>query len=238
VRAVLAPLGELAGRHEVAIVCVSHLNKSGPQCGPGEALLRVSGSLAFVAAARAAYIVARDPKNPARRLFLPVKNNVGKDHAGLAFAVESHQLASGIETSRVLWERDPVTITADEAIAAPMAEEDRTMTDEAVTFLQTILKDGARLLSREIKHDASDAGISTKALRSARLRLCIKLETEGFGKDRRTYWRLPVHIAETPPAAYVPSAPIDALSKNRAHMDAEGTYEGAGDGNPADSERI
>lgn len=239
VRAVLAPLGELAARHGVAIVCVSHLNKAGAnKPGAGDALLRVSGSLAFVAAARAAYIVVRDAENNARRLLLPAKNNVGKDQAGLAFSVESYQLPGGIETSRVLWEPEPVTVTADEAMAAPATDEDRTMTDEAVAFLRAALSGGARLLGREIKRDAIDAGISDKALRSARIRLGIKPESEGFGKDRGTYWRLPISAAPAPTGAYVPSTPINALLENRAHMDSEGTYGNAGDTNPTDLERF
>jgi len=48
VRGLLAPLSDLAARHGVAIVCVSHLSKS----GANEALMRIMGSLAFVAAAR------------------------------------------------------------------------------------------------------------------------------------------------------------------------------------------
>src|SRR5262249_30786898 len=50
VRALLAPLSELAAQHNTAIIGVSHLNKS----AGSEALMRVTGSLAFVAAARAA----------------------------------------------------------------------------------------------------------------------------------------------------------------------------------------
>ena len=56
IRALLAPLGELAAKYGAAVVCISHLNK----VGTGEALMRVTGSLAFVAAARAAFLIARD----------------------------------------------------------------------------------------------------------------------------------------------------------------------------------
>lgn len=115
IRALLAPLGDLAAKHGAAVVCVSHLNKS----TGGEALMRVTGSLAFVAAARAAFIVAKDPESDARRLFLPMKNNIGNDRSGLAFAIESAQVKSTaglIETSRIAWESDPVTVTADEAM--------------------------------------------------------------------------------------------------------------------------
>jgi hypothetical protein len=227
VRAILAPLGELAARNSVAIVCVSHLNKGGGNnTGAGDAMLRVSGSLAFVAAARAAYIVTRDPDNQARRLFLPAKNNVGREHAGLAFTIEAHQLAGGIETSRVLWEADPVTMTADEAMASQRPDEDRTMTDEAVEFLQDRLSNGARVLSREIKREADDAGISPKALRSARRRLGIKPEAEGFGRARGTYWQLPTDCSDWARAPHVPSPPISALAENKADMECKGTNGG------------
>jgi putative DNA primase/helicase len=223
VRAILAPLGELAARHGVAIVCVSHLNKGGGMNKPGvgDALLRVSGSLAFVAAARAAYIVVRDPENNARRLLLPAKNNVGREQAGLAFTVESHLLAGGIETSRVLWESEPVTMTADEAMAAPMPDEDRTMTEEASDMLREALLPGPSL-AKDLKRQAMDAGISDKALRTARLRLGVAVEREGFGAQTKTFWRLPT-------APLVPSTPINAPLGNRAQVDPEGTNGGATD---------
>jgi RecA-family ATPase len=47
VRARLSPLAELAERYRVAIVCISHTNKS----AGSSAIYRTSGSTAFVAAA-------------------------------------------------------------------------------------------------------------------------------------------------------------------------------------------
>jgi hypothetical protein len=91
------------------------------------------------------------------------------------------------------------------------------MTDEAVEFLQDRLSNGERVLSREIKREADDAGISPKALRSARLRLGIKPKAEGFGRDRGSYWQLPTDV---------PSPQISALPENRADMDSEGTNGG------------
>ena len=64
VRSALTPLTHLAAEHRVAVLAISHLRKS----LEGEAIPRVSGSLAFVAAARAAYVVTRDPANENRRL--------------------------------------------------------------------------------------------------------------------------------------------------------------------------
>ncbi len=50
VRALLAPLAKFAADNNVAVVCVTHLNK-----GSGPAIYRTMGSLSFVAAARAAW---------------------------------------------------------------------------------------------------------------------------------------------------------------------------------------
>lgn len=58
VRGLLAPLSELAARHNTAVIGVSHLTKA----AGSQALMRVTGSLAFVAAARAAYLVTLDPR--------------------------------------------------------------------------------------------------------------------------------------------------------------------------------
>lgn len=82
VRAILAPLADLAAQHSVAVLAISHLRKS----VAGDAVLQVTGSLAFAAAARAVYIVARDPDDRARRLMLPAKNNIGEDRTGYGYA--------------------------------------------------------------------------------------------------------------------------------------------------------
>lgn len=105
VRGTLTPLAELAARYRVAIVAVTHLNK-----GYGSAINRVIGSIAFTAAARAAYVVMRDEDDPGRRLFLPVKNNLGCDADGFAYRIEGEPIP------HVVWELTTVAISADEAM--------------------------------------------------------------------------------------------------------------------------
>lgn len=212
VRALLAPLSALAAKHQIAVIMVSHLNKGGAGT---EALSRVTGSLAFVAAARGAFIVAKDQDDQGRRLFVPAKNNIARDVGGLAFTVESFTLTGGIETSRILWEAQPVTITADEVMASQPDGGERTMTEDAVDLLRDMLI-GGRVLARDVKRRASESGISDKALRSARLKLGIAVSREGFGADTRSYWSL--HSCPTDP--FVPNP---AHGQNRAEVGTQGT---------------
>jgi hypothetical protein len=191
IRALLAPLAELAAKHEVAIIGVSHLNK----CGGGEALTRIMGSLAFVAAARAAYLIVKDPDDAKRRLFLPVKNNIGNDSTGLAFTIESKKLSGGIETSSVLWESDPVTVTADEAMQPQVDTEERSALDDTKEFLANILAEG-QLTSKQIRADAEGAGHSWRTIQRARKLMRIEVRKDGMKGP--WMWQLPPKNAKDP----------------------------------------
>jgi len=191
VRAALAPLAELADRHGAAVVVVSHLNKSGST----DPLSRVTGSLAFVAAARAAFVVTADADDDRRRLFLPLKNNLAECREGLAYRLEGCT-AQGIETSRVSWEADPVTITADEALNK-IPDEEKSALDEAEDWLRELLTGEGEMTKREIMRIAKEEGFAERTIHRARQRLRLTTETEGFGKDKQSLWRLP-HSCQPP----------------------------------------
>ncbi len=178
IRALLSPLSDLAAKHGAAVVCVSHMNKS----AGSEALMRVMGSIAFVAAARAAFIVAKDPENETRRLFLPMKNNIGNDQTGLAFTVQLALVKSAaglIETSNVVWEAEAVTTTADEAMTLRGDPGERDAVDEAKDFLRGLLADGP-VTSKQIRADAEGAGHSWPTIRRAQKALGIKAVKDGM----------------------------------------------------------
>jgi putative DNA primase/helicase len=178
IRALLSPLAELAAKQGAAVVCVSHFNKN----GNGVALMRVTGSLAFVAAARAAFVVARDPDHEDRRLFLPLKNNLGNDQIGLAFTVEPVQLESAqgsIETSHVLWESGTVTISADEAMTPQVYGEERGELEDAKDLLRGLLADGA-VSSKQIRMDAEGAGHAWRTIQRAQKALGVIAFKDGM----------------------------------------------------------
>jgi putative DNA primase/helicase len=180
VRAALQCLANFAEKHGLAVILVSHLNKS----RGASAITRIMGSTEWVAVPRAVFLVVEEP-GTARRLFLPLKNNLGPDRIGHAFRIEDRIVADGISTSAVVWEPDPVTVTADEALApagkkAPAA---------AIDFLQQALSDGP-MEQAEIVQLGKDAGFSEKSLRTAREKLGVKSRKEGFGADGKWVWVL------------------------------------------------
>ena len=168
VRGVLAPLAKLAEKHAMALLAITH-----PSKGPGKALHKVMGSLAFIAAARMGWGIVSDPDDNDRRLFLPIKANLS-GAAGLAYRIAG-------EPARVEWEAAPVLITIDD-----LDNDSDTPRSEAKAWLEGILKNGP-VSSRDILKQAKADGICEKTLRTAKKELGIK-------SDRvRDYWswRLP-----------------------------------------------
>ena len=111
VRGALMPLQMLAAQTGAAVVAIAHPNKGG---GNPRAMHRIAGSLAMVAAARAAWWVVEDRDDEDRRLFLRAKMNLCKDAGGLAYRVVDDG-----GHPRIVWEPGRVDITADEYLAEP-----------------------------------------------------------------------------------------------------------------------
>ena len=88
---------------------------------------------------RAVFLVTEEAGTD-RRLFLPLKNNLAPDRVGYAFRIENRIVAHGIGTSAVVWDHDPVTITADEALAAAAKNSKRR--PRLSIFWSSVLSDG------------------------------------------------------------------------------------------------
>lgn len=177
VRAVLAPLSDVASRQNTAIIAVSHLTKA----AGAQPLMRVIGSLGFVAAARAAFLVTPDPDDKERRLFLPMKNNLGPDTTGLAFRIEGMCVpspAGDLATSRIVWESEPVTVTADDVMESE-APGDKSAVGEAKDWLMENLTAGP-VEAGQIFKRAANVGIAKKTLDRASKSLGVTKSKTGM----------------------------------------------------------
>lgn len=171
VRGVLAPLAALASRYRVAVVVVSHLNKT----SGGSIIYRTMGSLAFTAAARAVLGVTRDKTNKDRRLLLPIKNNIGPDASGLAYIL--HAPASDA-VPHLAWDPEPVTTSAEEAFA-PEREGGRTERDEAGDWLRETLSAGP-VPANDVFRRAGEEGFSPATIKRAARAVGIVKGRAGF----------------------------------------------------------
>jgi putative DNA primase/helicase len=181
VRTILDRLASFAAKHGLAVLAVSHLNKS----SGASAITRIMGSTEWVAVPRAVFLVTEEA-GTGGRLFLPLKNNLAPDRIGYAFRIENQIVADGIGTSAIAWDRDPVTITAEEALAAAA----KRAPSAAIDFLQQALSDGP-MDQTECVRLGKEAGYTEKILRTAREKLGVQPKKEGFGKTGKWVWELP-----------------------------------------------
>lgn len=157
VRAMLAPLHELAEEAGACVVLVSHLNK-----GQGRAMYRGIGSIAWNATARVVYQVAADEHDRDVRLLSQVKNNL---------APEAKTYSFEIDAGRVRWlaEED---VTADEALEPQAQKASRGGKKEAAKAWLIDLLAGSPMTVSEVKaaHAAlgDDCGFSWKTVERAR----------------------------------------------------------------------
>jgi hypothetical protein len=185
VRAVLGALSQMASRHRVAVLAVMHLNKG----AGGNPLYRVSGSLAFVAAARAAYLIARDPQDRDSRLMLHLKNNLSRDERGFRYVVRT----ADNEAPYIEWSTERITQTAEEVLAdaeeeTPRGRATSARDREAADWLRGALEHGP-VEAASIYRRAEDDGIPERALKRATRMLGVAKEPKGFRGAWQ--WRLP-----------------------------------------------
>ena len=168
VRGMLAPMAALAAKRRVAVLGVSHLNK-----GQSAAIYRSSGSLAFVAAARAVYLLAKSDDAPEARVLLPIKNNLGPDTNGIGYSLRT----TDAKIPYVEWSSEPVRQTADEILKSS-SDEQRTATQDCMDWLGVVLtNEGVK--ASDVMKAAEEHGFTPKTLRRARERLGVRTDKAG-----------------------------------------------------------
>ena len=179
VRGLLSPLAALARKYKVAVVAVTHLRKSA-----GPAIHRIVESLAFSAAARAAWGVAPDPDNRARRLFAPIKQNLSPDTGGLAY-----QIVGSRGIARIAWEPGAVAVDVNAVMSGFESREADSERREASEWLRDFLADGPRGAA-DVRSQARLVGLSWITVRRAADSIGI-LKRKVGGRGAGWEWALP-----------------------------------------------
>src|SRR5262249_28196885 len=111
----------------------------------------------------------------------------------------------------VQWEDSPVSISADQAMAAMAGgPEGRTAMEEAKQFLIEMLGAG-EVPAKEVKAAADAQMISSATLRRAKSTLGVQVKRDGFGPGSTLLWSL--------------SSPIDAQTLHRCSSKRMSTYD-------------
>jgi putative DNA primase/helicase len=190
VRGVLTPLKDMAEELHIAVIGIAHFNKKDDI---KSALLRVSDSIAYVAAARHVYAVLDDPEDKNSKLFVKAKNNLARDTKALRYGMglknvgRDAKLGVDIEAPFIVWHQH-VEITANEAMAA--AGGGHTAKREAREFLRERLEAGP-MKADEIIGEAKQDGIAKRTLDRAKKELGIKSHKRPSRFDGEWFWELP-----------------------------------------------
>jgi hypothetical protein len=105
-------------------------------------------------------------------MLLPVKSNVAPKMGGLTYKIVSKTIEGGIETSCIEW-TGQTNIAADDALAALAARTSAPKMNDAIEFLNEILKDGP-VSVEDIYKGAEKVGITESTVRRAYDDLGIK----------------------------------------------------------------
>jgi hypothetical protein len=194
VRGVLTPLQTLAERYHCSIIGVMHFNKNSKT---RSAMLRLSDSLAFVAAPRHAFVVIDQPDTE-QRLFAKAKNNLTRAKVStLAYGVQVKLVGVDCDTNAeirapyVVWEGE-VAMTAEEALegASDQSGEERAQAkvDVARAWIAEFVENEWRF-SHEIYAAGMQAGHSQRTLERAMRTLPLDRRREE-GRNGRSQWKL------------------------------------------------
>jgi KaiC/GvpD/RAD55 family RecA-like ATPase len=186
-RRAIASLRRIASRHDLVIIVVAHLNKSGQT----SLRKRIDGSGALYDGSRSVFLLAPDPDDEAKRVLAHGKFNIGEPLPAREYVIEamlvpeegdepqgqSARIVAGAVSS----------CTIPELLGATKRDESP-KEDEATAFLRFALHDGDWHDSAGVKMLAAAQGISEPTLKRAALELGVEYERRGF--PATTYWRL------------------------------------------------
>jgi putative DNA primase/helicase len=203
VRRALNPVVAFAEHHQCALVGISHFSKGTIGRDPVE---RVTGSLAWAAAARIVIATAKLPEDEGgRRAMVRAKSNIGPDGGGFQFDLDRIEVRPGIEGQRVLW-GNAIEGTARE-ILGTAEQEGEPGGGDAKDFLRDLLQCGS-MPATEIFRSGEANGYSKRQMQRACKAIGAKARKGGMREGWVWYMpKVPFGPEDTEDATLSNSAP-------------------------------
>jgi hypothetical protein len=175
--------------------------------------------MGFVAAARAVWTVCRDPANPRRQLFVPLKSNLAAEAGILPYSIQGHP---EFDAPVIQWHHDSISLSVEEALRpkprGPQADERNT----AAAWLNALLASAPRSADN-IFEEGRQRGFEVRTLRRALH--AIGGQTQKRGRLDAWWWSLPQTPKDKPevdvgkPVPFVETCPLpgnnDPLASSR-----------------------
>jgi hypothetical protein len=210
VRRALRMLAELAERAGCAVLVIRHLRKGAAE----NPLYRGGGSIGIIAAARAAFLLARDPNEAERRILAPLKMNVAPEPPARSFHLV---VGPGHAHPHVSWEGIS-TLDAQALLAVRADAEERSALGEAEEVLRQILADGPQRadVARLMAHHA---GVSDRTLARARRSLGVVPRHVGRPGESDQHWEWCLLPKDAKEAPRLPTSELGSLRAGLAAFD-------------------
>jgi len=185
-RSALTPLGKLAEHFHVAIVLVTHFNKT---VGT-EAIQRVGGAMGMVGAVRLAWSFSED-KDTGTRSMIPLKQNIAKDIGGLDYEIENKDLEFAGKTAPTgyIVFGGKSHITADSVMKGKDGH--ATKITEAMDWLAQYLSDGDPHNAKDAYNAGAVAGQFTEKVLLNALKKLGGTSTKSKGLSSVNVWQIP-----------------------------------------------
>jgi len=182
-RAVLDPLGELAYKHHMGVLVITHISKQ----QYGEALDRISGSGQITAQARSVLLADKDPDRPTEdraRVLVHAGTNLARPGKAWTYTLPDETIGE-----KFTWGAEESDITADRLFG--LDKED--VTDDlsgasanAAAFLERACATWSS--AQEVKEQARGLGISVRTVERIAAKYCDRRRVGVGTKDQKVYW--------------------------------------------------
>ena len=180
----------VARDYKCAVVLVRHLTKSTRD----KAIYRGQGSISFVGTARLTVSVGYVPDSEDMRALVVSKGNNVRKPKALTFSIIDAGHAKDPDRSRFEW-GEYIEVDAEEIVNSK--QERAPALDAAKEFLQNMLANGA-IEKSKLEATGETRSFSARTLYNAAKELGVEMKVSGFGKDKKSYWNLPiVHSHDT-----------------------------------------